>query len=107
MARIIGILTFALLVNTLLGGCAKAPTMTNTGFLSTYENLEPAGKDRMKYLTGDFVAKYHKVIINRVQVLVHSEKPIMTAEEREPGCVSPSPTSRSPRSGGTCTPAPS
>ncbi|MHC4141415.1 MAG: hypothetical protein ACYSUF_05865, partial [Planctomycetota bacterium] len=68
MVRILGILTLILLVNTLLGGCAKAPTMTNTGFLSTYENLETVDKGQLKYLTGDVVAKYDKVIINRVQV---------------------------------------
>jgi hypothetical protein len=83
MARIIVIVMLALLVNTLLGGCAKAPTMTNTGFLSTYDNLEKVGNDRAEYLTGDLVTKYDKVIINRVQVLVHSEKPVMTAEERD------------------------
>ncbi len=83
MARIIGIVTLALLANTLLTGCAKAPKLTNTGFLSTYDNLETVGKDRMEYLTGDFVTKHDKVIIDRVQVLVHSEKPLMTAEERD------------------------
>jgi hypothetical protein len=83
MVRIVGILTLALLVNAQLGGCVKAPELTNTGFLSTYDNLEPVDKGRMKYLTDDIVATYHKVIINRVQVLVHSEKPIMTAEERD------------------------
>jgi hypothetical protein len=83
MLRIIGIVTLALLANALLGGCAKAPKMTNTGFLSTYGNLEKAGDKRLEYLTGDIVTKYDKVIIDRVQVLVHSEKPIMTAEERD------------------------
>ena len=83
MVRILGILSLALLAATLLGGCAKAPKMTNTGFLSTYDNLEKVSENRTKYMSGDFVAKYHKVIINRVQVLVHSEKPIMTAQERD------------------------
>jgi hypothetical protein len=56
--------------------------MTNTGFLSTYNNLEKVGNKRMQYLSRDLVTKYDKVIIDRVQVLVHSEEPVMTAEER-------------------------
>ncbi|MHC5016878.1 MAG: DUF3313 domain-containing protein [Planctomycetota bacterium] len=83
MARIPGILMLALLVNTLQGGCAEAPKLTNTGFLSTYDNLEKIGENRMEYLTGEFVWKYDKVIIDRVLVLVHSEEPVMTAEERD------------------------
>jgi hypothetical protein len=82
MARIIGTLMLALLVNTLVGGCAKAPKLTNTGFLSTYANLEEVGDKRAEYLTGDLVTEYDKVIIDRVQVLVHSEEPVMTAEQR-------------------------
>jgi hypothetical protein len=66
-----------------LCGCAKAPKMTNTGFLSTYENLEKVGEKRLVYLTPDVVKAYDKVIINRVQVLVHREEPVMTAEQRD------------------------
>jgi hypothetical protein len=83
MKRGVCLATLVVLANALSGGCAKAPTMTNTGFLSTYESLEKVGEKRLVYLTPDVVKEYDKVIINRVQVLVHREEPVMTAEQRD------------------------
>ena len=63
----------------LLGGCSSAPPVTQTGFLSSYTDLTPAGENRMRY-TSPSVTSYSTFIVDPVQV--SSQKGKLSPEQR-------------------------
>jgi hypothetical protein len=65
----------------MLGGCAKK--VQQTGFLSTYKNLEPISDNTMRYI-GPNVGEYSKFIIDPITVKLYDEK---TAKKVEPNDV--------------------
>jgi len=57
----------------MLGGCAAAPQ--ESGFLSTYKNLEPADGHLLRYVSSDAaVAKYQKLIVDPVTTKFYDPK---------------------------------
>jgi hypothetical protein len=65
----------------MLGGCAKKAQ--ETGFLSTYKNLEPVSSDVMRYISPE-VGQYSKFIIDPITVKFYDKE---TAEKVEPNDV--------------------
>lgn len=57
----------------LLGGCSSAPAVTQSGFLSTYADLEPAGENRMRYASPE-LGTYTAFIVDPVQVSSQKSK---------------------------------
>jgi hypothetical protein len=55
----------------MLGGCAKKAQQT--GFLSTYKNLQPVSDNLMRYIGPD-VSEYSKFILDPIAVKCYSEK---------------------------------
>lgn len=66
----------------MLGGCAKK--LQETGFLSSYKNLEPVEDNLMRYI-GPEVGQYSKFIIDPITVKLYDEE---TAEKVTPEDVS-------------------
>jgi hypothetical protein len=65
-------------IAVMLGGCAKKAQ--ETGFLSTYKNLEPMSDNLMRYI-GPSVGQYSKFIIEPITVKCYDKK---TAESLKP-----------------------
>lgn len=61
------------------GGCSSAPPVTQTGFLSDYSKLSPAGENRMRYQSPSIV-EYSSFIIDPVQF--RSESGGLSREQR-------------------------
>jgi hypothetical protein len=55
----------------MLGGCAKKAQ--ETGFLSTYKNLEPVSDNLMRYIGPD-VSEYSKFILDPIEVKCYNEQ---------------------------------
>lgn len=64
LALLAAAIGFAYLI---LAGCSSAPSTTQTGFLSSYAELTPAGPNRMRY-TSPELGDYTAFIIDPVQV---------------------------------------
>lgn len=62
-----------------LAGCSSTPSTTQTGFLSSYEELAPAGTNRMRYASPE-LSEYSAFIIDPVQV--SSQEGKLDAEQR-------------------------
>jgi hypothetical protein len=62
-----------------LGGCSSAPPVTQTGFLSDYSRLSPAGENRMRYQSASIV-EYSSFIVDPVQF--RSESGGLSREQR-------------------------
>jgi hypothetical protein len=56
----------------MLCGCAKKAQ--ETGFLSTYQNLEPVSSNLMRYYSQVLVARYSKFIIDPITVKFYDEE---------------------------------
>ena len=65
-------------IAVMLGGCAKK--VQETGFLSTYKNLEPVSDNTLRYI-GPNVGKYSKFILDPITVKLYDKK---TAEKVKP-----------------------
>jgi len=65
-------------VTVMLGGCAKKAQQT--GFLSTYKNLEPVSDNTMRYI-GPNVGEYSKFILDPITVKCYDEE---TAKKVKP-----------------------
>ena len=61
----------ALGIALMLGGCAKKAQ--ETGFLSTYKNLEPVSDNTMRYI-GPNVGQYSQFIIDPIAVKYYDEE---------------------------------
>lgn len=49
-----------------LVGCSSSPPLRQTGFLSTYDNLRPAGENRMRYISPE-LRDYTAFIVDPVE----------------------------------------
>lgn len=68
-----------LLPALLLPACASAPAPTESGFLSDYASLEPAGPDRSRFVS-PALRDYRAVLVDPVEI--RTESGILTPDER-------------------------
>ena len=70
----------AIVVGSFLGGCSSAPTMTKSGFLSSYSNLKDVSDTKMRYI-GPTFQDYKSFIVEPIQLMAQNDmKPADKAE---------------------------
>ncbi len=70
-----------ILVGLSVGGCMNAPD--ETGFLSSYYKLEPAGAGTLRYVNSDELAQYSQFWVQPVEIHLHPGTKDLTSKEQE------------------------